>query len=474
MSRLPDLQPGPGAVDFIDDAALRGLLSCGIADAAQVREVLAKSLELQPLTVAETAVLLRAGDPGLVEEIHETARALKRRVYGDRIVLFAPLYVGNDCVNDCAYCGFRRSNPDIVRRTLDESEVRAQALALEAAGHKRLVVVFGEHPRYDAEAIAATVRNIYAAHDGHGEIRRVNVNAAPLDDAGYRLVKEAGIGTYQIFHETYDHAAYARLHPQGTRKADYLWRLDGPGRAIDAGCDDVGLGVLFGLADWRFDTLGLVAHARHLQERHGVGPHTLSFPRLRPAQGVDMGAMHPVSDAELMRVIAVLRVAVPYTGLILTARETAAVRRAALDFGVSQIDGGSRLELGGYTEAPAAQAIEREQFTLGDTRPLDEVARELLEMGHLPSFCTACYRMGRTGEVFMEYAIPGFIEKFCSPNALTSLTEYLVDHASPATRVAGLARVEKELALMDDGPRKTELAERLRRIREDGARDLYN
>lgn len=473
MSRLPELNPGAGAVDFIDDAALRDLLAADAPDAARVREVLAKSLELQPLTVAETAVLLRADDPGLVEEVHEAARALKRRVYGDRIVLFAPLYVGNDCVNDCAYCGFRRSNPDIVRRTLDEAEVRAQAVALEAAGHKRLVVVFGEHPRYDAGAIAGTVRAIYDTKNGHDEIRRVNVNAAPLDDAGYRTVKEAGIGTYQIFHETYDHDAYARLHPKGTRKGDYLWRLDGPGRAIDAGCDDVGLGVLFGLADWRFDTLGLVAHARHLQERHGVGPHTLSFPRLRPAQGVDFGAMRPVSDADLMRVIAVLRVAVPYTGLILTARETAAVRRAALDFGVSQIDGGSRLELGGYTEAPSAQAIEREQFTLGDTRPLDEVARELLETGHLPSFCTACYRMGRTGEVFMEYAIPGFIEKFCSPNALTSLMEYLVDHASPATRAAGLARVEQELARMDDGPRTRELAERLRRIREDGARDLH-
>ena len=473
MSRLPQLVPGPGAVDFIDDEALRDLLDAGAANAAEVREVLAKGLELQPLTVAETAVLLRANDPQLVEEIHEAARALKRRVYGDRIVLFAPLYVGNDCVNDCAYCGFRRSNPDIVRRTLDDAEVRAQARALEAAGHKRLVVVFGEHPRYDAQVIADTVRAIYATKSGHDEIRRVNVNAAPLDDAGYRTVREAGIGTYQIFHETYDHAAYASLHPRGTRKGDYLWRLDGPGRAIDAGCDDVGLGVLFGLADWRFDTLGLVAHARHLQERHGVGPHTLSFPRLRPAQGVDLGGMRVVGDAELMRVIAVLRVAVPYTGLILTARETADVRRAALDFGVSQIDGGSRLELGGYTEAPAAQSIAREQFTLGDTRPLDEVARELLETGHLPSFCTACYRMGRTGEVFMEYAIPGFIEKFCSPNALTSLMEYLVDHASPATRAAGLARVELELARLDDGPRKRELAERLRRIRDEGARDLH-
>lgn len=473
MSSLPAMKLSDGAVDFIDDARFRALLDRGPTDPARVRDILEKSRSLQALSVEETADLLRADDPTSIEAIQETARELKRRVYGDRIVLFAPLYIGNDCVNDCRYCAFRRSNVDAVRRTLDIQEIREQVLSLEGAGHKRLILVFGEHPRYDAEMIAASVREVYATRAGHDEIRRVNINAAPLDHEGYRTVKAAGIGTYQIFHETYDHEVYARMHPRNSRKGDYLWRLDGPSRAIEAGCDDVGIGALFGLADWRFDTLGLVAHARHLFERHGVGPHTISFPRVRPAQGLDTTSMKPVDDAELLRLIAILRVSVPYTGMILTARETAEVRRGAIGFGVSQIDGGSRLELGGYTETPSpAQAIEREQFTLGDTRTLDEVILELLETGHMPSFCTACYRVGRTGEVFMEYAIPGFIQDFCTPNALTTLMEYLVDHASPRTREIGLRRIDAELAHTPESPFKQKIVERLRRIRENGERDL--
>jgi 2-iminoacetate synthase len=474
MATLPTMTLSEGAADFVDDARLHGLLELGATDPARVHEILEKSRSLQALTVEETADLLRTGDPSAIEEILETARELKRRVYGDRIVLFAPLYIGNDCVNDCVYCAFRRSNVDAVRRTLDTSEIRAQVTALEGVGHKRLILVFGEHPRYDAEAIATAVREVYATRHGHDEIRRVNVNAAPLDHEGYRTVKAAGIGTYQIFHETYDHQVYGRMHPRNSRKGDYLWRLDGPSRAIEAGCDDVGIGALFGLADWRFDTLGLIAHARHLYERYGVGPHTISFPRIRPAQGLDMAGMRPVSDAELLRLIAILRVSVPYTGMILTARETAEVRRGAIDFGVSQIDGGSRIELGGYTDTsePQNQAIEREQFTLGDTRSLDDVVHELLESGHVPSFCTACYRVGRTGEVFMEYAIPGFIQRFCTPNALTTLMEYLIDHATPETRRAGMLRIDAELARLEDGPLKREVADRLRRIHENDERDL--
>jgi 2-iminoacetate synthase len=473
MSSLPTMKLSEGAVDFIDDARLHGLLGRGPTDPARVRDILDKSRSLQALSVEEAADLLRADDAASIESIQETARELKRRVYGDRIVLFAPLYIGNDCVNDCRYCAFRRSNVDAVRRTLDTKEIHEQVLSLERAGHKRLILVFGEHPRYDAEMIAASVREVYATRTRHDEIRRVNVNAAPLDHEGYRTVKAAGIGTYQIFHETYDHEAYARMHPRNSRKGDYLWRLDGPSRAIEAGCDDVGIGALFGLADWRFDTLGLVTHARHLFERYGVGPHTISFPRVRPAQGLDMDSMRLLDDAELLRLIAILRVSVPYTGMILTARETAEVRRGAIQFGVSQIDGGSRIELGGYTETSTrAQAIEREQFTLGDTRTLDEVILELLETGHMPSFCTACYRVGRTGEVFMEYAIPGFIQDFCTPNALTTLMEYLVDHASPRTREIGLRRIGAELERTAEGPAKQMIADRLRRIRENGERDL--
>ncbi|MCX5670151.1 MAG: [FeFe] hydrogenase H-cluster radical SAM maturase HydG [Planctomycetota bacterium] len=462
-----------GAVDFIDDARLTRLVGETKSDAVRVREIIAKSLAKQALTVEETAALVAADAPERAEEIFEAARRLKRDVYGNRIVLFAPLYVGNRCVNDCFYCGFRRSNAEAVRRTLSPGELRTQVEALERAGHKRLILVFGEHGAYDADFIARCVRTVYATRTGRGEIRRVNVNAAPLDPEGYRKVKEAGIGTYQIFHETYHHATYARLHPPGTRKADYLFRLDGPSRAMEAGCDDVGIGVLFGLADWRFEVLGLVAHALHLQERYGVGPHTISFPRLRPACGVRMEWPHLVKDEEFKRLIAILRLSVPYTGLICTARENPSLRREVLGFGVSQIDAGSRIEIGGYTEAGDTQVMEREQFELGDIRPLDAVLRELIQDGYVPSFCTACYRVGRTGEHFMEFAIPGFIKRFCTPNALTTLEEYLTDYASPETRAAGERLISEEVARLEEGPAKAELLRRLDAIRTTEKRDLY-
>jgi 2-iminoacetate synthase len=461
-----------GAVDFIDDARLEALAKRPQPEAAEVRALIAKSLAKQALTVEETAVLLAANDPALVEEILEAARQLKRDVYGNRIVLFAPIYVGNRCVNDCVYCGFRRSNPEQIRRVLTDEELRHQVEALENAGHKRTILVFGEHPDYDAEFIAHAVREVYATRVGHGEIRRVNINAAPLDHEGYRMVKAAGIGTYQIFHETYHHATYAAMHPAGTRKGDYLYRLDGPSRAMEAGCDDVGIGVLFGLADWRFDVLGLVSHARHLVERYGVGPHTISFPRLRPASGVAL--QHPlVSDDDFKRLVAILRLAVPYTGLICTCRERPSLRREVLAMGVSQIDAGSRIEIGGYTEAGDAQVMEREQFELGDIRPLDVVIRELLEDGYVPSFCTSCYRLGRTGEHFMEFAIPGFIKRFCTPNALLTLQEYLADYASPGTREAGERAIAAELAKQGDSPAKADLMRRLEQIRQTEERDTY-
>jgi len=461
------------ATDFIDDASLHALLAQPAPAAGQVRDIVAKSLAKEALTVAETAVLLRVDSPELVEELFAAARELKRRVYGNRIVLFAPLYVGNACVNDCAYCGFRRTNHDSLRRTLTAPELAAQVTALEAKGHKRLILVFGEHPQYDAEFIANCVRTVYATRNGHGEIRRVNINAAPLDHEGYRTVKAAGIGTYQIFQETYHHETYARMHPGNTRKGHFLYRLDGLSRALEAGCDDVGIGALFGLYDWRFETLGLVTHARFLQERYGVGPHTISFPRLRPASGATFAETTFVADAEFKRLIAVLRLAVPYTGLILTAREKPELRREVMAFGVSQIDAGSRIEIGGYTEAGDAQCMEREQFELGDIRPLDTVMRQLMEDGYVPSFCTACYRLGRTGEHFMEFAIPGFIKRFCTPNALTTLTEYLTDYASPETLAAGERLLQEELARIEDPEFRTTLSQRLADIRRNGTRDVY-
>jgi 2-iminoacetate synthase len=459
--------------DFIHDGQIEEFLRPQPLDVGHFRAVVAKALDKQALAVDETAVLLRAS-PELRQEALEAARTLKRKVYGNRIVLFAPLYIGNFCVNDCTYCGFRRTNRDAVRRTLTEEEVAAQVKALEDNGHKRIIVVFGEHPNYGADVIGRTVEAIYRVHSKHGEIRRVNVNAAPLDVDGFRRVKQAGIGTYQIFQETYHHETFSKVHPAGTLKSDYLWRLDAMARAFEAGVDDVGIGALFGLYDWRFEVLGLVTHARHLQARYGCGPHTISFPRLRPASGnAEFRTPYAVSDDDLKYLIAVLRLSVPYTGLILTAREPAALRREALAFGISQIDAGSRVEIGGYTEVGDAQQMDREQFELGDIRPLDTIMRELLKDGYVPSFCTACYRLGRTGQHFMEFAIPGFIQTFCTPNALTTLMEYLVDYASDDTRTAGLALLAQELEHIADGPMKRTLVQRLTAIQTSDSRDLY-
>ena len=462
------------ACDFIAEAGLPELLAGNAPpDNARLDDIIAKSISKQPLSLEETAVLLSANRPEQVERIFDAARRLKRDVYGNRIVLFAPLYIGNNCINDCAYCAFRRSNKGVTRRTLDADEIRAQVEALENRGHKRLILVFGEHPKYTPDYIAECVRQVYSIRTGRGEIRRVNINAAPMDHAGYATVKAAGIGTYQIFQETYHRETYAQVHPAGTRKGDYMWRLDGVARAMEAECDDVGIGALFGLYDWRYEVLSLVAHSLHLQKHYNVGPHTISFPRLRPAHGVLLDESHMVDDDHFKLVVAILRLAVPYTGLILTAREPPALRREIMAFGVSQIDAGSRIELGGYTEVGDAQVMDREQFQLGDIRSLDEVMRELVGDGYTPSFCTACYRLGRTGEHFMEFAIPGFIQQMCTPNALTTLCEYLVDYASEETRTAGEKLIDAELAKLPDDKRKTELLDRLRRIRENDERDLY-
>jgi len=463
-----------GAVDFIDEARLEALsANTSNGDPGRFREVIARSLDREALTPEETAVLIGATAPEQIEEIFAAARQLKRDVYGNRIVLFAPLYIGNECVNNCLYCGFRRDNLEMHRRTLTPDEIARQVVSLEDTGHKRLIIVFGEHPSYDAGFIAETVRTIYGIRTGRGAIRRLNINAAPLSIEGIRVVKEAGIGTYQIFQETYHHETYARVHPAGTLKHDYLWRLDGLSRAFEGGCDDVGIGVLLGLYDWRFEVLGLVTHARYLQDRYGVGPHTISIPRLRPASGVALETSWTVSDDDFKRLVAIVRLAVPYTGIILTAREAESVRRAVLSFGISQIDAGSRLEIGGYEElGDTQQIIRKEQFQLGDMRSLDEVIGQLLEDGQIPSFCTACYRLGRTGEAFMEYAIPGFIQRFCTPNAILTLVEYLTDYASEETARIGwehlpgfLDKVEEEI--------RPQTVERIALIRETEQRDLY-
>ncbi len=439
----------------------------------RVRAIIRRSLDKNRLEPEEMATLINAEAPELVEEIFEGARELKKRIYGNRIVLFAPLYVGNECINRCEYCGFRADNPEVQRKTLLGDELVAEVEALQELGHKRLIMVYGEHPKYDAQYIRDTVREVYQARKGPGEIRRVNINAAPLDVEGFRIVKEAGIGTYQIFQETYHRETYEKVHPSGP-KSNYLWRLHGLDRAMEAGIDDLGIGALLGLYDWRFETMALLYHTIHLEERFKVGPHTISFPRLEPAVGTDIGritAQYAVPDQDFKRLVAILRLAVPYTGLILTCRESVALRNEMLSFGVSQIDGGSSIGVGSYAAADP-DAFKKSQFVLGDNRSLDEIIRELCEAGFIPSFCTGCYRKGRTGEHFMEFAIPGFVKRFCTPNAVLTFLEYLNDYAEGETLEAGLRQIERELDAMPESRAKEELRERMGQVRA-GARDLY-
>jgi 2-iminoacetate synthase len=460
--------------DFIDDLRIEELLAAARPEPGRVRAIIAKSLSKKRLEPEETATLLAIKDDALWAEVFAGARQLKDAVYGNRIVLFAPLYIGDKCINNCQYCGFKSTNRDIVRKTLSDEELRSELLALEAQGHKRLILVWGEHPDYSAEEMARVIRMVYETKNGRGEIRRVNVNAAPLDVDGYRLLKSVGIGTFQVFQETYHHATYAKVHPANTRKGDYLWRLSSHDRAMKGGVDDVGIGALFGLYDWRFEVMGLLAHTMHLEERFGVGPHTISFPRINVASNLEIDRSHFVSDEDFKKVIAVLRLAVPYTGLILTARETPEIRREALSLGVSQIDAGSRIEIGAYQECKGeeCQQLEREQFELHDTRPLDAVVHELITDGYIPSWCTSCYRLGRTGEHFMEFSIPGFIKRYCTPNALTTLAEYLNDYAGPETKRDGFALIERELAAVPNDKTRAEVRARIEKIRTSDERDL--
>ncbi|MEZ4999963.1 MAG: [FeFe] hydrogenase H-cluster radical SAM maturase HydG [Bacteroidales bacterium] len=397
--------------------------------------------------------------------------SLKRRYTVNRIVLLCLLYVGNFCSNNCKYCGFRSSNKSALRKTLTHDEITREVQALEDNGQKRLILVYGEHRDYTPEFIAETVRLVYDVKKGNGEIRRVNINAAPLDIEGFKTVKESGIGTYQVFQETYHPEAYSWYH-QGGKKSDYEWRITALDRAQEAGVDDVGIGALFGLYDWRFEVLGLVRHTNHLEACYNVGPHTISFPRIKDAASLDMDTRYQVSDDDFKKLVAILRLAVPYTGLILTAREDHEVRREVLQYGVSQIDGGTKIELGTYSEiSNDHQNLNREQFRINDERSLAEVIDELLDDQFLPSFCTACYRLGRTGEHFMEFSVPGFIKRYCSPNAALTLAEYLEDYANPQLKAKGWEAIERNMVSIDTKV-VGELRQRLQRIRE-GERDLY-
>lgn len=466
--RIPDEPMKP----FIDADEIWEYINHAKPTKERVREIIAKSLDKNRLNLEEVATLVNTTDPELVQEILQGARTLKERIYGNRIVLFAPLYIGSKCTNNCQYCGFRVENKKAVRMTLSDEEIIKEVEALEDNGQKRLILVYGEHPQYSAEYIAHTVRLVYGIKKANGEIRRVNINAAPLDIEGFRKVKEAGIGTYQIFQETYHPEAYSWYHPSGKKK-DFEWRLTALDRAQEAGLDDVGIGALFGLYDWRFEVLGLVRHTNHLEACYNIGPHTISFPRVKSASGLNITDKYFVSDDDFVKLVAILRLAVPYTGMILTAREPADVRRQVIQFGVSQIDGGTKLELGSYHASKNEQQdLNKEQFEINDNRSLGEIIDELIEHNYIPSFCTACYRLGRTGEHFMEFSVPGFIKRYCTPNALLTLTEYLVDYANTDVQQKGYKLIEKTLAELEGHQNTAEIRRRIERIKA-GERDLY-
>lgn len=464
--RIPDRPMQP----FIDADEIWDYLNNTVSSPAKVRQTIDKSLAKNRLNLEEVATLLNANDKESIDLIKEGAKTLKTKIYGNRIVLFAPLYVGNKCANDCLYCGFRVTNREQVRKTLSPEELAKEIEALEESGQKRLILVFGEHTEYNPEFIAQTVKTAYNVKKGRGEIRRVNINAAPMDIEGFRIVKEAGIGTYQVFQETYHRKTYNTYHRWG-KKADYDNRLTSLDRAQEAGLDDVGIGALIGLYHWRFEVMGLVRHTNHLEACYNVGPHTISFPRIKDASMLQMGHHYFASDEEFSRLVAILRLAVPYTGMILTAREPAELRNELIQYGVSQIDGGTKIELGTYISQQKNLDLNRSQFRINDDRSLNEVIDELLQQEMLPSFCTACYRLGRTGEHFMEFSVPGFIKRFCTPNAILTLAEYLEDYAPVETAEKGWQVIENNMNSLNEKMRN-EVREKIDRIKQ-GERDLY-
>ncbi len=441
------------------------------ADAAQVREILFKSLEMKGLDANDIAALTTLSDPKLLAELFDTAKKVKEAIYGRRLVVFAPLYISNLCKNECLYCAFRAKNTAVKRRALTQDEIAAEVQTLEKQGHKRVLLVAGEsYPRQGFQYVLDAIETVYATKVGNGEIRRVNINIAPLTVEEFKQLKAAEIGTYQLFQETYHRQTYANVHLSG-QKADYDWRVTAIDRAMQAGIDDVGIGVLFGLCDWRFEMLALMQHIGHLENKFGVGPHTISVPRLEPATGSDMAAHppQPVSDIDFRKIVAILRLAVPYTGIIMSTRETPKMRQETFALGVSQISAGSRTNPGGYAEGEDVE--DEAQFSLGDHRPLDEVIYDVTYLGYIPSFCTGCYRLGRTGQDFMDLAKPGLIKEHCDPNALSTFSEYLLDYGSEKTRTAGETLIDKVLDEMDEMPRQRSEA-MLAKIR-DGRRDVF-
>lgn len=463
------------SMEFIDESKIFSLIEDKKLNSVELqREILQKSREAKGLTLQESAALLNITNAGLLDEMYHTAKEVKEKIYGNRLVLFAPLYVTNLCVNNCMYCAFRRDNKELTRKTLTIDEVRHETEFLVGQGHKRVLLVCGEHPKKASmDFIGECVKTIYDVNVNGGNIRRINVNAAPMSVEDFRTLKSFGIGTYQCFQETYHYDTYMNMHPDGPKR-DYAWRLYAMDRALEAGIDDVGVGALFGLTDWRFETLALLSHAFNLDERFGIGPHTMSVPRLEPAFNAPAAHKPPfaVDDADFKKLIAVIRLAVPYTGIILSTRERAELRRELFTVGVSQISAGSRTSPGAYKESQESLGEhEMEQFQLGDHRTLDEVVKDVCELGYMPSFCTACYRSDRTGDRFMEFAKSGTIGKICVPNAISTFQEYTNDFASDATKETAEAFIKSEMEKLE-GATKNKTERMVDRVN-NGEKDVF-
>lgn len=464
------------AEEFINDAEIRETIAYAEANKRNVELIDALLEKARPqktetgtvcagLTHREASVLLACDIPEKVQEIYRIAKEIKLAFYGNRIVMFAPLYLSNYCVNGCVYCPYHYQNKHICRKKLTQEEVRAEVIALQDMGHKRLAIEAGEDPvNNPIEYILECIKTIYSINHKNGAIRRVNVNIAATTVENYRKLRDAGIGTYILFQETYHKKSYLELHPTGP-KHDYDYHTEAMDRAMEGGIDDVGLGVLFGLEGYQYEFAGLLMHAEHLEAVHGVGPHTISVPRIKRADDIDPDVFdNSLPDETFEKIIACIRLAVPYTGMIISTRESEEIRGRVLDMGISQISGASRTSVGGYTEEERPH--DSEQFDVSDQRTLDEVVRWLMECGHIPSFCTACYREGRTGDRFMSLCKNGQILNCCHPNALMTLTEFLVDYASPETQEIGFKLIEEELGKIP--------AERVRAIAEQNIADIKN
>ncbi len=437
-----------------------------------IDEIIEKAKLRKGISHREASVLLACEDEEKLREIYALAEQIKKDFYGDRIVMFAPLYLSNYCVNGCVYCPYHAKNKHICRKKLTQEEVKAEVIALQDMGHKRLAIESGEDPvNNPIEYILECIKTIYSIKHKNGAIRRVNVNIAATTVENYKKLHDAGIGTYILFQETYHKESYEQLHPTGP-KHNYAYHTEAMDRAMEGGIDDVGLGVLFGLELYRYELAGLLMHAEHLEAVHGVGPHTISVPRIQPADDIDPEDFdNGISDETFAKLIAIIRIAVPYTGMIISTRESAKVREKALRLGISQISGGSRTSVGGYVEEEKIEENSA-QFDVSDRRTLDEVVRWLMELGYIPSFCTACYREGRTGDRFMSLCKSGQIQNCCHPNALMTLEEYLVDYASPETRAIGEKVIAEQLNNIPKEKVRAIAAKYIEEIKNDGKRDF--